>query len=200
MRSRATSWIDQAFKRRMSFRLSFPFPDEETREQLWLAPGRGSCSAQLQSPHHPVVGGLLQRKARDENGVADGADVAIASAASSSGTSLPGPVMRKFESSLGADLSSVRVHTGSESESAAHAVSARAYTMGQDIHFGTGQYDPSSMVETKRRALRRRGRRPRAAQPLRSRRARRGREIGSGETASARRIAFASYRETGLAS
>jgi SpoVK/Ycf46/Vps4 family AAA+-type ATPase len=27
--------IDPAFKRRMSFRLSFPFPDEETREQLW---------------------------------------------------------------------------------------------------------------------------------------------------------------------
>jgi SpoVK/Ycf46/Vps4 family AAA+-type ATPase len=29
------STIDQAFKRRLSFRLSFPFPDEETREQLW---------------------------------------------------------------------------------------------------------------------------------------------------------------------
>ena len=27
--------IDPAFKRRMSFRLSFPFPDEDTREQLW---------------------------------------------------------------------------------------------------------------------------------------------------------------------
>ena len=29
--------IDQAFKRRMSFRLSFPFPDEETRQELWRA-------------------------------------------------------------------------------------------------------------------------------------------------------------------
>ncbi len=27
--------IDPAFKRRLSFRLSFPFPDEDTREQLW---------------------------------------------------------------------------------------------------------------------------------------------------------------------
>ncbi len=27
--------IDPAFKRRLSFRLSFPFPDEETRQQLW---------------------------------------------------------------------------------------------------------------------------------------------------------------------
>ncbi len=27
--------IDPAFKRRLSFRLTFPFPDEETRQQLW---------------------------------------------------------------------------------------------------------------------------------------------------------------------
>src|SRR5258705_5653041 len=29
------SAIDPAFRRRVSFRLSFPFPDEEAREQLW---------------------------------------------------------------------------------------------------------------------------------------------------------------------
>jgi hypothetical protein len=29
--------IDQAFKRRLSFRLTFPFPDDETRELLWKA-------------------------------------------------------------------------------------------------------------------------------------------------------------------
>ena len=33
----ATKSIDPAFKRRLSFKLSFPFPDEETREQLWRA-------------------------------------------------------------------------------------------------------------------------------------------------------------------
>jgi hypothetical protein len=41
--------IDQAFKRRMSFRLSFPFPDEETREQLWRA---------HLPPELPIVGPL----------------------------------------------------------------------------------------------------------------------------------------------
>ncbi len=49
--------IDQAFKRRMSFRLSFPFPDEETREQLWRA---------HLPPEMPVEGpldlGVLARK------------------------------------------------------------------------------------------------------------------------------------------
>jgi SpoVK/Ycf46/Vps4 family AAA+-type ATPase len=33
----ASGSIDPAFKRRLSFRLSFPFPDEDTREQLWRA-------------------------------------------------------------------------------------------------------------------------------------------------------------------
>jgi len=33
----ASSAIDPAFKRRMSFRLSFPFPDEDTRTELWRA-------------------------------------------------------------------------------------------------------------------------------------------------------------------
>jgi Domain of unknown function (DUF4157) len=110
-----------------------------------LAPGRSSLSAKLEAPDNPVISGLIQRKAeRDANGVAEGADSAIATASSSSGQSLPGDIQRKFEASLGTDLSSVRVHTGGESQSAAHAVGAKAYTMGQNIHFGAGHYDPSS--------------------------------------------------------
>ena len=80
----------------------------------------------------------------DGNGVHEDADGAVATAAESSSTSLPTSIMRKFESSLGADLSSVRVHTGAESATAAQAVGARAYTMGQDIHFAAGQYEPTS--------------------------------------------------------
>ncbi len=107
--------------------------------------GRVNRSAQLEAPSSPVVSGLLARKVeRDGNGVADGAEHAVAAAAGSSGSALPDTLMRKFESSLGADLSSVRVHTGGSSETAAHSVGAKAYTMGQDIHFGAGHYDPSS--------------------------------------------------------
>ncbi|HEX7704541.1 MAG TPA: DUF4157 domain-containing protein, partial [Kofleriaceae bacterium] len=107
--------------------------------------GRVSRSAQLDAPTSPVVSGLLSRKAeRDGNGVAAGAEQAVASASSSSGSSLPDTLMRKFEQSLGADLSGVRVHTGGASEEASHAVGAKAYTMGQDIHFGAGHYDPHS--------------------------------------------------------
>jgi hypothetical protein len=101
-------------------------------------------SSKLAAPANPIESGIVMRKARDANGVADGAESALGAASASTGASLPGPLMRKFESSLGADLSSVRVHTGGESATAANAVGARAYTVGQDIHFGAGQYDPSS--------------------------------------------------------
>lgn len=107
-----------------------------------IEPGQSSRSALLRKSDHPVASGLVQRKARDANGVTDGAEHAVAAASASSGSPLPATLMRRFESSLGADLSSVRVHTGGASEHAADAVGAKAYTMGNDIHFGAGHYDP----------------------------------------------------------
>lgn len=65
-------------------------------------------------------------------------------AASESGEPLPADVRGRFEASLGADLSGVRVHTGEASASAAEGLNAKAYTTGQDIHFAAGQYDPAS--------------------------------------------------------
>ncbi|HTJ47635.1 MAG TPA: DUF4157 domain-containing protein [Kofleriaceae bacterium] len=100
-----------------------------------LAPGRMPASAKL------FPGAMLMRKGA--GGVAAGAEDAVARASGSSGSSLPDAVRSKFESSLGADLSGVRVHTGSESAEAASSVGARAYTIGNDIHFGEGQYAPS---------------------------------------------------------
>jgi hypothetical protein len=81
---------------------------------------------------------------RDPNGVAADADAAVARAASSSGAPLDGVLRQRFEGSLGADLGGVRLHTGAASAEAAEAVRARAYTVGSDVHFGAGQYDPSS--------------------------------------------------------
>ncbi len=81
---------------------------------------------------------------RDANGVAAGADTAVQRAAGTSGAPLPAELRDRFESTLGTDLSGVRVHTGAESAEASKAVGARAYTTGQDIHFGAGHYDPSS--------------------------------------------------------
>ncbi|HEV7553838.1 MAG TPA: ATP-binding protein, partial [Kofleriaceae bacterium] len=58
--------IDQAFKRRMSFRLSFPFPDEDTREQLWRAhlppelPITGPLSLDVLARKYQLSGGYIR--------------------------------------------------------------------------------------------------------------------------------------------
>jgi hypothetical protein len=87
---------------------------------------------------------LMREEGRDDRGVAPDAEAAVDVAAGATGEPLPGALRARFESSLGVDLSDVRVHADETSAEAADAVGARAYAVGQDIHFGAGEYDPSS--------------------------------------------------------
>ena len=106
---------------------------------------RGTLQREVDSsPGRRTLTRSLQRAQRDDNGVAGDADAAVSTAAGTSGEALPGDVKGKFESSLGTDLSDVRVHANGASADAADAVGARAYTVGQDVHFAGGEYDPGS--------------------------------------------------------
>jgi hypothetical protein len=49
-----------------------------------------------------------------------------------------------MESRFGHDFSQVRVHTDARSAESARVLNAHAYTVGQDIVFGAGQYAPST--------------------------------------------------------
>ena len=49
-----------------------------------------------------------------------------------------------FEPRFGSDLSQVRVHADARAAESAHAVTARAYTVGQRVVFGRGQYAPQT--------------------------------------------------------
>ena len=61
--------IDPAFKRRMSLRLQFPFPDEETRVQLWAAhvPSEAPVAGDLDfadlARRFPLSGGYIRNSA-----------------------------------------------------------------------------------------------------------------------------------------
>ncbi len=60
------------------------------------------------------------------------------------------PATRAFmEPRFGHDFSRVRVHTDTAANASARAVNARAYTVGHDIVFGTGQFAPASAEGTK---------------------------------------------------
>lgn len=58
------------------------------------------------------------------------------------GEVLPPTVRDQMERSLGSDFASVRVHPNDQQ---VDVLGAQAFTAGEDIHFGTGRYSPSSI-------------------------------------------------------
>ena len=60
------------------------------------------------------------------------------------GSPLPASQRTFFESRFGHDFTAVRVHSDSRSADLARSVNARAFTLGQDIVFGRGEYRPES--------------------------------------------------------
>lgn len=60
------------------------------------------------------------------------------------GRALDEPTRSFMESRLGADFGDVRVHTGAKATEAARSVQAHAYTVGSDLVFQDGQFNPSS--------------------------------------------------------
>ena len=86
---------------------------------------------------------VLQRKS---NGGPQPASIPpiVNTALSSPGRSLDSSTRGAMESRFGHDFSGVRIHDDSVAAESARAVNARAYTVGQDIAFASGQYDPNS--------------------------------------------------------
>jgi hypothetical protein len=60
------------------------------------------------------------------------------------GQPLDASTRMQMEEAFDVDLSAVRTHTGSQAASLSRDLGARAFTSGQDIFFGHGQYDPGS--------------------------------------------------------
>jgi hypothetical protein len=62
----------------------------------------------------------------------------------SGGRALTAETRAFFEPRFGESFDNVRVHTGARAEEAAASIGANAFTVGNDIAFGRGQYAPSS--------------------------------------------------------
>ena len=88
------------------------------------------------------LGGKVSRAATGP--ATDEASDRVAAARGQAGTGLPAGLRAQLERALGSSLDGVRLHTREPSQAAARSLGARAYAIGQDIHFGAGQYDPDS--------------------------------------------------------
>lgn len=93
----------------------------------------------------PECEGELQRS------VAEGEDQAMdvsleraVNTARSGGKPLPEAARAFFEPRFGHDFGAVRVHTGTDADVAARSLNAHAFTVGHDIVFRSGEYDPES--------------------------------------------------------
>jgi hypothetical protein len=60
------------------------------------------------------------------------------------GSPLSHPERVFFENRFGADFSEVRIHTNAAAAQTAQDLNARAYTLGNDVVFDSGQYEPGS--------------------------------------------------------
>jgi len=60
------------------------------------------------------------------------------------GEPLPEAVRDQMEPHIGSDLSGVRIHRGTRAGDLSREINARAFTVGQDVFFGHGQYEPST--------------------------------------------------------
>jgi hypothetical protein len=93
----------------------------------------------------PTPGPAVQ--AKGEGGAGSGSAAAVLTQlppAPGSGRPLEPAVRGLMERALGANLSGVRLHTGGRAQQLNQSLKARATTVGRNIYFNKGQYDPDS--------------------------------------------------------
>lgn len=87
----------------------------------------------------------LQRKAIGHDGDFEAPPI-VQAVLSGAGRPLDTQARAALEPRFGRDFSTVRVHTDARAAESARAVGALAYTVGRQIVFGAGQYNPGSRV------------------------------------------------------
>lgn len=87
----------------------------------------------------------LQRRAADASALTQVPPI-VPDVLRSSGEPLDAATRTRMESRFGHDFSQVRVHTDARAADSAQSVHALAYTVGQDVVFGAGQYAPQTLA------------------------------------------------------
>lgn len=101
-----------------------------------LPPSEGAT----ESPPSPI-----RYKARDGAAINAGAPIAI-SGRLGTGRALDSGVRSSMEHAFGGDFSRVRIHTDATAARLSSSLNARAFTVGNDVAFATGEYQPDTPV------------------------------------------------------
>ncbi|MGM9475507.1 eCIS core domain-containing protein [Pedobacter sp. GSP4] len=90
---------------------------------------------------------VLQAKSESASAAGGTAPASVQSGISATrggGTTLPGHISSDLGSKMGADFSGVRIHDTSHAAKMNDSINARAFTVGNNIYFNKGEYNPNS--------------------------------------------------------
>lgn len=109
-------------------------------------PDGGDCTAAAAPDVHrsPAAAGGSGAVVGAAGGALDASLSTAITTRTGGGRPLEGSVQGRLETAFGRSLQQVRIHDDDSAASLTRAVSARAFTYGNDIFFGRGAYDPAS--------------------------------------------------------
>jgi hypothetical protein len=114
--------------------------EEELDDEPWLQRKAGMMAGSDEDEGKNGIGSLNPLSGTH------GANLATVLSDVGSGFPIPSGDRRFFETRLGFDLGGVRLHTNAQATSRAAALNARAFTLGNDIVVGAGEYAPGSQT------------------------------------------------------
>jgi hypothetical protein len=118
--------------------------EEEEEEEVLQAKPFVQRQDELEDEELLQTKPLLQRRVNDGRGVPSETPAIVHNVLRSPGRPLD-PATRAFmEPRFGHDFSQVKLHTDERASQSARALNARAFTAGQDITFGAGEYTPET--------------------------------------------------------
>lgn len=138
-RDRVNRWVEEGMTVRM---MGKPRDMQAFRERQRKRPNEIPTDVERRNE------ASLQRntaRSRDDESTGD-TDVpgVVRDVISSPGRSLDGAVQRDMEEKIGGEFSDVRIHTGPLAATAAESINARAFTVGNHVAFGRGEYQPET--------------------------------------------------------
>ncbi len=87
---------------------------------------------------------FIQRKGKEGGRTASEGVSQQIKASSGNGSTMDVPTKSFMESRFGADFSGVKIHTGGDAVQMSRELNAQAFTVGNDIYFNEGKYNPGS--------------------------------------------------------
>ncbi len=115
-------------------------------EQTFIQRQCARCEEEEQVQRKPLVSSVtpfIQAKGA-EGGTASDAVTNQVNATRGSGSSMDRPTQTFMESRFGTNFSGVKIHTDSNAVQMNRELNAQAFTVGSDIYFNNGKYNPSS--------------------------------------------------------